>query len=383
MTNQLRSVRGFTLVEIMVGLVIGLIASVIIFQVFSVSERQKRTTTGAADAQSSGAIAMRMVERDVQMAGWGIEEKTFGACTTIYSYYNDGATAGSVPGLQGLVASAVITDGASNAPDSVAISYFDNPANMNFKFALTSLTASQSPANGASDLLVGSSYGCVANNLMLAKQGANCTLMQITSVTTNPDGSAVLKHDTGAAPTFNPPATYITSNAWPYYTTGATVQCLPLSKNYKGLFTRTYRVNRTAATQPWHLELLEPNSAGVVQTLPIASDIVDLQAEYGVADAGSQDVTSWQKATGAWASPLSAANTARIKAVRISMVARSGEYEKPDSSGSCVATTSAMAAGWSSWATFDPTKYSADWQCYRYKVFETVVPLRNIIWAKL
>jgi type IV pilus assembly protein PilW len=117
--------------------------------------------------------------------------------------------------------------------------------------------------------------------------------------------------------------------------------------------------------------------------LPIASDIVDLQAEYGIADAGSQDVSSWQKATGAWASPLSAANTARIKAVRFAMVARSGEYERPDSSGACTTTTSAMAANWSSWATFDPTKYSDDWQCYRYKVFETVVPLRNVIWAKL
>jgi len=39
--------RGFGLVEIMVGLVIGMITSLIVFQVFEVTERQKRTTTGA------------------------------------------------------------------------------------------------------------------------------------------------------------------------------------------------------------------------------------------------------------------------------------------------------------------------------------------------
>ena len=42
---------GFSLVEIMVGLVIGLLATLVILQVFSVYEGQKRTTTGTADAR--------------------------------------------------------------------------------------------------------------------------------------------------------------------------------------------------------------------------------------------------------------------------------------------------------------------------------------------
>ena len=48
--------RGFTLVELMVGVLIGLIGTVVIFQVFAVSEGQKRTTTGGSDAQQNGVF---------------------------------------------------------------------------------------------------------------------------------------------------------------------------------------------------------------------------------------------------------------------------------------------------------------------------------------
>ena len=64
--------RGFTLVEIMVGVLIGLIGTVVIFQVFAVSEGQKRTTTGAGDAQQNGVFALFQVERDLRTAGFGL-----------------------------------------------------------------------------------------------------------------------------------------------------------------------------------------------------------------------------------------------------------------------------------------------------------------------
>jgi type IV pilus assembly protein PilW len=61
-------------------------------------------------------------------------------------------------------------------------------------------------------------------------------------------------------------------------------------------------------------------------------------------------------------------------------VARSAQYEKPES-GTCRTTTADTVKSWSTWASFDTSRYPADWQCYRYKVFETVVPLRNAIWG--
>ena len=63
---------GFSLVELMVGLVIGLLATLVIIQVFSTFEGQKRSTSGSSDAQTNGSIALMSIQRNVQMAGYGL-----------------------------------------------------------------------------------------------------------------------------------------------------------------------------------------------------------------------------------------------------------------------------------------------------------------------
>ena len=63
---------GFSLVEIMVGMVIGLLATLVIVQIMSAFEAQKRVTTGNADAQTNGGITLFGIERDLQMAGFAL-----------------------------------------------------------------------------------------------------------------------------------------------------------------------------------------------------------------------------------------------------------------------------------------------------------------------
>lgn len=362
MTDR-RGSRGFSLVEILVGVTIGILSSIVVFQVFALSERQKRTTTGAADAQTNGAVALYMMERDVKTAGWGLENASFANCATVFSYLDDGVSPAGPIG--DLFASATIADGGAG-PDAITIQYYDNPSDPNFKFSVTTL-GSTMPQPSA-ELNVRSTYGCDIGDLVIVAQGSNCTLMQITQVQ---ESALKLQHAPGGSPSYNPSAAYQNANGWPAYSTDASMQC------FSQLFRRTYRITAS------QLELQEPNAAGVTQTFQIAPGILDMQAQYGVAAAGSQQVTSWVNATGAWASPLTTANARRVKALRIALVARSSEYEKPDAEGTCTTTTAAMVAGWSTWAVFDTGAWPADWQCYRYKMFETVVPLRNIIWANL
>jgi hypothetical protein len=64
--------RGFTLVEILVGLVLGMLAIIIMYQVLATFEGQRRTTVGGADAQSAGHLSMYMMEREVRLAGLGL-----------------------------------------------------------------------------------------------------------------------------------------------------------------------------------------------------------------------------------------------------------------------------------------------------------------------
>jgi len=234
-----------------------------------------------------------------------------------------------------LFASVTITDGAAGQ-DAINIQYYDNPSNDNFKLALTSLRSTM--PQSSSELNVNSTYACDIGDLAIVSQAGSCTLMEVTQV----QGSALkLQHNPGGTPTYNPPVPYQGANGWPAYSTGASMQC------FSRLYKRTYDIQGTT------LRLTQPDAAWVMQSYEVVPHIIALQAQYGIADAGSQQVNAWVNATGAWASPLPVASIRRIKAVRLSLVARSAEFEKPDTTGVCATTTPAMVADWSSWATFD------------------------------
>ena len=63
--------RGMSLIEIMVGVLIGLIGCVLIFQVYGVAESRKRSVSSGSDMDISGRLGLMTLERDIQLAGFG------------------------------------------------------------------------------------------------------------------------------------------------------------------------------------------------------------------------------------------------------------------------------------------------------------------------
>lgn len=369
--------KGFSLVEIMVGLAMGMIAMLVIMQVFSVFEGEKRTTTGGADAQSNGAIALYMIERDARMAGWGLDSSVYANCNSPYSYCDGSASCGGAAGALGNLsfASVRVADGGTN-PDSITAQFFSNPSLDSINFPANTTLRSTMP-QASSELNVGSVSGCVDGGMVLVSQGGNCTLMKITQIQ---GPSLKLQHNTGLNGEYNPTINYQTDNGWPAYKEGATLACFEAAPNGP-VRQRIYSINNTTR----QLQRTDNTGESVVTNELIAPEIIDLQAQYGIAPVGSQVVNEWVDATGAtWANPT-LENWKRIKAVRIALVARSTQYEKPEPDGACVTTTPDMVTKWPAyeWAAFDTTNYPGDWQCYRYKIFETVVPLRNVMWGNL
>lgn len=356
-----RKDRGFSLTEILVGMAIGMLGILVIMQVYVTSESQKRTTSTGSDAQTNGTIALYTVERDVRMAGYGFTSAQL-SCSNFRTYYDDGSSSGPIAGAS--TAPLLITDGGTGS-DSITMQYSTSMSG-----AISTTLRSTMP-QPSSELNVNSTYGCAINDLVIISQGSDCTLMQLTQVQ---DTALKLQHNPGGAPSYNPPASYQSDNNWPAYTTGATVSCI-------GRFTsRTYAVNSSS------LQVRDFTSATFT---PLVWDIVNMQAQYGVAPAGSQQVNEWVNATGSWAAP-SAADIARIKAVRIAIVARSGLLEKNNVTTSCTTIGGTANSGPCAWE--DTAAYPAPaidlsgdpyWQRYRYKVFETIIPLRNVIWANL
>ena len=113
-----RPSAGFSLVEIMVAVVIALIGVIVVFQVFAVSEGYKRTTTSGGDAQTNGALALFSIERDVRMAGYGINDGDLLSCKILA--YHEGPPARE---FDLRMVPVEIIDGVSVAPDRITVMY--------------------------------------------------------------------------------------------------------------------------------------------------------------------------------------------------------------------------------------------------------------------
>src|SRR6185503_19844966 len=71
---------GMSMVELMVAMAIALIGTIIIFQVFEVSEGIRRTTTSGGDAQQNGQIGLYAMEADLRNAGMGFNDTQYAGC---------------------------------------------------------------------------------------------------------------------------------------------------------------------------------------------------------------------------------------------------------------------------------------------------------------
>ncbi|TAK90789.1 MAG: prepilin-type N-terminal cleavage/methylation domain-containing protein, partial [Aquabacterium sp.] len=81
--------RGFSLIEIMVALAIGMATVVIMMQMLSNSEASKRTSGGGNDAQMNGTLALFNLERDIQASGYGINSFNVLGCNVTYTTSTD------------------------------------------------------------------------------------------------------------------------------------------------------------------------------------------------------------------------------------------------------------------------------------------------------
>ena len=352
-----RSNQGFSLVEIMVGMVIALISTLIVMQVFATFEGQKRTTTGGADAQTNGSLALFTIERDLRMAGYGFNSTNALGCRVNRAF--NGASLTPLTLAPVLISHAVsgdiITITASNKTG------WSIPA---------TITTDHPPT--ATNFFLKSTLGMTAGDLVIAfEPGKDCTLLEITGI---PSGSPPQIHHQSTSP-WNPPGG---QNIFPQpdgYRAGAMLINLGAIEN------RVYHLDTNNS-----LVLAEYDSTTNTATdQPVAPEIVNLQAQYGF-DTRTGTQTDAQINT--WANAMIDADEsgaigdngdiARIYAVRFAVLARNGTKEKPLADGSCNITPAAPS--WSG-GSFTMTQL-ADWQCYRYKVFETIVPLRNLIWKQ-
>ncbi len=359
--------RGVSLVELMVAVVIAIITVLVVLEVLATYEARKRTTTIGNDAEISAATGLYALERELRMAGAGMTLPTGFACNAGVNLFFDTATASD----GALLAPVRIIDGGA-VPDQIVVIRSDadfGPA------PATIVTAMAAPD---SSVIVDWNGGLALGNLFLAGSADGnkvCTLMELTRAP-QPSGSGFSLEHSSANSDYNPasPATAFTTPI--RYDVGDTITNL-------GRFgLRTFRVLCSDGAAPGldntcnlvSFNTLATPAPTLANVESISTQVVDLQAQYGVAPANSQTVNAWVDATGGtWAAPT-LANLRRIKAVRLAIVTR-GNLEREMVSPATLVL----------WDEGQPTErtiaLSNDQRRYRYKVLTVVVPLINVIWA--
>jgi type IV pilus assembly protein PilW len=373
---------GFSLVEVMVALVIGMLGIVVMMQMFSMFEGQKRTTTGGDDAINSGSLSLYGLQRDLQQAGWGTSAINIIGCN-----------------VSGLVA------GGASIP-----------------FAPVTINPAGIPAGDTNTdtllVVAGNGNGTVEGDVILSGAGTSYSVHTPTAFLLNDFVVAARQTRTAGACTLN--ATTIASVTSSTVTVSAAAASFTVAASDRLFLLGANPVVRVYAIRNGSLTLCDwrVNDCGAAGNLgnaaiwtPLASNLVSLRAQYGrdTATAGMDGVLDvWSRTIPTTAAPIStnaaknmeACALARTLAVRVVLVARSSQPEKRldgDLTGTAYVTPGAPL-----WAGNDSVAVAIDsaeagnvainlsqsifpvptswpmWQDFRYKVFQTIVPLRNI-----
>lgn len=360
---------GFSLLEIMIGAAIGLIGVLVIMQAFQVNEGYRRSTTGAGQSQANGAIALFTLEREIKGAGYGFATPAALDCGDVHWHYGGAyssppSATGTLPAIR--IAPVVITAGAGTAPDSITVMYGGSGDRM--------IPATTSVGPDANTIFVSENYGFRANDVMLVIGNGNCQLYAATSTVDPASGSTTAdKIIVATSNPFNP--------AWG----GGVMPAVINGKDVYGL--GQLSVNRFAINGT-SLEMTPmfnnpPGGASTYSNVAqlLSTNIVDLKAWYGKDTDGDNKLDTWDKTT-----PTTSAGWLQVRAIRIALLSRSDSYDNPEVKGAACEATKANSL---SIQYFNPQTNAVAYfgnipgglpSCYRHRAFDTVIPLRNMLW---
>jgi len=341
--------RGFSLVEVMVAMVIGMFGIIVMVQVFALSEERKRTTTGGGDAMIEGVMSLYGLQRDIRMAGYGIGDTKLLGCNVLL---RAGVTLNAMAPVT--VNHASITGQDANTDTLLVVYGNSNGTPQGDNVTLASGGVATPTSFTVNDYVIVTPLTRVA--------ACGLTLAQVTA--TNPATSLV---------TLSPaPALAIGSTL---FNLGQLPKIVAYAIRGGNLTMCDYMTNDCGSAG---------NNASAAVWVPIANNIVSLRAQYGRdTRVGTMDgiVDIYDQTTPAAAAATTACNWARVSALRLALVARSAQFEKtavtaaaPDWEGTNANNPAGSAAH-----PIDLTA-GANWQNYRYRTFQTVVPLRNVSW---
>jgi type IV pilus assembly protein PilW len=385
--------RGFSLIDVMVGIVIALIAVLVIYQVFDISEGIKRNATGAGDAQQNGLLSTFMMVLQGSNAGANIavSGEDLDVCP-----FGDGSNLSDVrASLRPFPV--IVTD---SGDDAVSDSFVVNYGAAERLVTTVGFKSVPVTFDSTDDYLVQSPLGFKRGDVIVLISGSGvgsgagkCTSSVINADVdaADSDGYVTLKHSAPAdVSQYGSSSTLLNIGSAPhrvrYDVDGDNCTTNSCTLRSQELF--YVSGDGTAATDIFK---------DVNTPVPVANNVVLMKVQYGLADPATGYLQKWVKATSDggedWRPSVmldkSYVELSRIKALRIALIVRSESYDKCAYADKCPdPTTNAFSYSLFSQCddipcpdpitgTLDPTPGSGN---FRYRVYETDIPLRNAVW---
>lgn len=337
--------RGLSMVEILVGVVVSLLVGLAAAGSASMFTASQRQGVGVGGATVNAGSALAAIKADAATAGLGFFGDSAFLCHRLS--LSSGATV--LMNGTSFAPALVTADGTNSRLDLLYATNVDGGANVllrNASVGGSAVTMSLLPAQVGQAVL-----------LAPATAGNTCVVRSVTAVTAaTPDTPQTLTF--GAAGTHNG-AAFAATPSFAERDRVALLGALRWSR---------YRVDAGRL-------LLERPLSG--DSAVLLRDVVAFRVQYGVVgpNAGDSALTGWVDASGATWGAVGGAAVDRVRALRIGLVTRSPQRDKPDAAGNCSASAAQPVLFGT---TVAPDV--ADWRCWRFRTTVVVVPLRNVSW---
>ncbi|HEX5126764.1 MAG TPA: PilW family protein [Rhodocyclaceae bacterium] len=379
--------NGLSLIEVMVGMAVAMLASLAVINAFSMSEANKRNTSGAGDAAQSGSMLSYYLSRTLEEAGSGLVNDGILDCPVTITNASTvvfpqapatplAAPFDLVPGNLA-IAPVIIVDGASATPavspasDTIIVSAGrpvgspqDYPANYVNQLSLTPTPAIN--FNPGDYLLT---YSALTTGLSVPA----CQIVRVASSFAPGALGTALSGMANAKPIGAAPPSVVTLDA----AYGAPVPIDPpaISVRDLGSSPNIEAIARSSSQSLMTVNLLNP-TAGFTT---ITENVVAVRAIYGLDTTGTPKVVdTWVRATGPYAASIllngttaSASILKQIIALRVAIIVRGSQKATGDAANSSVTLFSDQPT---LTVTYPMTGTDAN---YQYQVYDVVVSLQN------
>lgn len=353
MKSLRRRARGVTLIELMVGLALGMLTTVVIAQALGLAEERRRGTSTGSDVQVNGALATYSLQREIMAAGYGyaVRRDAFG-CTARARL--NGAN------VDWPLAPMEIVDGGPNGESDSFFIFSSDKESFAAPMRVTAIHDQVATSYG-----VNATFGMAVGDYVMAIPSpagvaSDCAVHRVTNVV-----AGGFDHDADSSSRV--PAAG--------YDVGTTVI------NLGNLRHRWYAINNETLTE----RVYNAAVGGYDAATDLYPNVVNMQVFYGLDNAAG--VPDDRVDVYNTVQPADAAQWRRVRTVRLVLVTKSGQRERDEVTavqptidlGSFPAVTGSQPCGASQCMTLK-VDTDPDWKHYHYKVFSTVIPLRNLLW---